>query len=121
MRKKKTYISALNGDSGQVVSQENKSRLAHSHFSNILGATSTRTSAINWSELGYAPHDLEDLDAPFTKQKLETMVKDMLAEKAPGPDSFIGIFYKKCWSIIKGDLFQAVMSFYNHQTTMKGP
>lgn len=45
------------------------------------------------------------------------MVKDVSAEKAPGPDGFIGIFYKKCWSIIKGDLFQAVMSFYNHQTT----
>jgi len=26
------------------------------------------------------------------------------------------VFYKKCWSIIKEDLVQAVMSFYGHRT-----
>ena len=41
----------------------------------------------------------------------------MPSEKAPGPDGFIGVFYKKCWSIIKEDLVQAVMSFYRHRTT----
>ena len=44
-------------------------------------------------------------------------MKDMPSEKAPGPDGFIGVFYKKCWSIIKEDLVQAVMSFYRHRTT----
>jgi hypothetical protein len=40
----------------------------------------------------------------------------MPPEKAPGPDGFIVIFYKKCWSIIKDDLTQAIMSFYTHRT-----
>jgi hypothetical protein len=39
----------------------------------------------------------------------------MLPKKAPGPDGFIGVFYKKCWSIIKVDLIRAVMSFYSHR------
>jgi len=66
IRRKKTFIGALKGDTSLVVSQENKSMLAHTHFSNLLGTTTTRTRAINWSELGYEHHDLEDLDAPFT-------------------------------------------------------
>jgi hypothetical protein len=40
----------------------------------------------------------------------------MPAEKAPGPDGFISLFYKECWTIIKEDLTQAIQSFYNHRT-----
>ena len=47
IRRKKTFISALSGDSGVVVSQENKSRLVLTHFSNLLGTTTTRTRAIS--------------------------------------------------------------------------
>lgn len=49
-------------------------------------------------------HDLEDLDAPFTEQEIHAVVKEMPLEKAPGPDGFIGAFYKKSWTVIKEDL-----------------
>ena len=104
IRKKKSFIASLNGESGVAISQENKSKLAFEHFSNLLGKPSVRTRAINWTDLGYVRHDLEDLDAPITTQEIESVVKDMLSEKAPDPDGCIGCFYKKCWSIVKDDL-----------------
>jgi hypothetical protein len=78
--------------------------LAFNHFSSLLGTASVRTNTISWGDLGYVHHDLDDLDAPFTTQEIETVIKEMPPEKAPGPDGFIGCLYKKCWSIIKKDL-----------------
>jgi hypothetical protein len=37
------------------------------------------------------------------------------AEKSPGPDGFIGLFYKKCWPIIK-DLIEALQAFHSPKT-----
>lgn len=34
------------------------------------------------------------------------------SDKAPGPDGFIGAFYKSCWVIIKDDLLAAVNFFF---------
>jgi hypothetical protein len=46
---------------------------------------SVRTNTISWGDLGYVHHDLDDLDAPFTTQQIETVIKEMPPEKAPGP------------------------------------
>jgi hypothetical protein len=81
-----------------------------------LGTPNTRTNAINWDKLGYVQHNLEELDAPFTHEEIAAVIKDMPPEKSPGPDGYIGIFYKKCWPIIKEDLTQAIFSFYLHRT-----
>ena len=45
----------------------------------------------------------------------------MPSEKVPGPNGFIGCFYKKCWSVIKDDVIQAIMSFFNNQTSKLHP
>jgi len=45
----------------------------------------------------------------------------MPSKKVPGPDGFIGCFDKKCWSVIKDDVIQAIMSFFNNQTSKLHP
>jgi hypothetical protein len=115
-RRKKIFIPSLSGQTGTVVLQEEKSNLIHTHFSQIMGTPNIRNKAINWNELGYVRHSFDALDAPFTQEEIESVIKEMPSEKAPGPDGFIGLFYKKCWSIIKEDLTQAIWSFYCHRT-----
>jgi hypothetical protein len=36
-------------------------------------------------------------------------------EKTPGLDGFIGIFYKRCFELIKVNLSNAIHDFYNHR------
>jgi hypothetical protein len=37
----------------------------------------------------------------------------MPKEKSPGPDGFIGSFFRTCWDIIRDDIMAAVNQFYN--------
>lgn len=63
--------------------QEEKANAVHTHFSQVLGTPNSRTSAIDWEELGYVQHNLEELDAPFTQEEIATVIKEMPPEKAP--------------------------------------
>ena len=46
---------------------------------------------------------LEVLTKPFTIEEIDLVVKHMPIDKAPGPDDFNGLFFKKCWHILGGD------------------
>jgi hypothetical protein len=51
--------------------------------------------------------------APFTEDEVTATIRSMHKEKAPGPDGYIGIFFKECWSLIKEDTLAAINQFYN--------
>jgi len=110
-------ISALHTEDGIATTQQDKIKVAMDYFSKAVGTSMVRSRRINWSALGYSAFNLDDLDVPFTIQELSQIIKSLPSEKAPGPDGFIGVFYKKCWEIIKHDLYEAMMGFYNHKTS----
>src|SRR4051812_32863136 len=56
---------------------------------------------------------LQDLSAPFSDKEVETVIKDMPTDRAPGIDGFTGLFIKKCWGIIKEDFLTLVKVFFN--------
>jgi len=41
-------------------------------------------------------------------------MQDIAPDKAPGPDGFIGYFYKASWELIKEDLLAAANYFYSN-------
>jgi hypothetical protein len=43
-------------------------------------------------------------------EEVWSVVKDLPLDKAPGPDGFIGRFYKVCWGIIKEDMMGALLA-----------
>jgi hypothetical protein len=57
----------------------------------------------------------DNMDRPFSETEIENTIKMLPVEKAPGPNGFTGSFYKRCWQTIKGDVLEAMNSFYNLQ------
>ena len=44
----------------------------------------------------------------FTEDEVWATIKEMPVDRALGPDGFIGLFFQKAWSIIKGDMMAAL-------------
>lgn len=90
--------------------------MVYDHFIRLLGTPQKRTKCLNWENLGYQSHDLSDLEAPFTRSEIERTIKHIPGEKSPGPDGFIGLFCKTCWTIVGADLIEAIQAFHSLRT-----
>jgi hypothetical protein len=64
-----------------------------------------RKASLNWNNLGYIQQDLSELEDPFAPEEIKQTITSLPHEKAPSPDSFIGLFYKKCWTISSLECF----------------
>ncbi|XP_060182380.1 uncharacterized protein LOC132612050 [Lycium barbarum] len=71
---------------------------------------------------------LEDVDSVaaqavnfFHKQFTheEMAVFELNGDSSCGPDGFSGIFYQKCWEVIKADVYSVVKAFFEGQTLPK--
>jgi hypothetical protein len=106
-RRRKNHIHLLQTDNAVVTSHDDKAATLLEHFMASLGTASPRSASIAWENLPIQLVDLSGIDTPFTPAEIWAAVKDLPAEKAPGPDGFNGIFYRKCWYIIREDIVAA--------------
>ncbi|GKB86619.1 RNA-directed DNA polymerase, eukaryota [Tanacetum coccineum] len=55
---------------------------------------------------------VQDLERPVTYEEVKRAVWDCGTNKSPGPDGFSFEFYRKYWTTIDDDVFQAVRDFF---------
>lgn len=103
-RKRKNHIQVLQTKDGFAVAHKDKERVIEQHFQARLGTRDRRQISLNWEELGMQSFDLQELDSDITEEEVARVVMEMPPDKAPGPDGFIGIFFKTCWPVIKQDM-----------------
>ena len=70
----------------------------------------------NWDELDIQHHNLHALGIAITEEEVWAAIKEMPNNKATDPDGFTGIFFKKCWDLIKVD-FMRVIHFFDSLRT----
>jgi mannosylglycoprotein endo-beta-mannosidase len=115
-RQRKNQIPLLIGPSGMVSKHDEKEEILLQHFKKLMGTSLPSDVDLNWDDLNLPSAALSHLDLPFSLHELKVAIGDMHAEKAPGPDGFIGGFFKKCWLIIGHDLLAAM----NQMHSLKG-
>lgn len=114
-RSRKNYIHSLTVAGHVVVNNEHMVDALFDHFNGLLGSPAQRSRTARFDLLNHPTLDLSSLDVCFTEDEIWAVVRDIPAEKAPGPDGFTGLFYKKkkAWPIIKADVVAAFNAFWS--------
>ena len=64
-------------------------------------------------------HNLEQLNAEFSQQEIDLVIRSLPNGHAPGPDGFNGLFIKKCWEILKGDFTRLFIDFFTSNIDLR--
>jgi hypothetical protein len=110
-RRRKNFIQSIKSGHATFFSHEEKAEVIFDHFSSHFGQPAIRIASLNWEELGLQRHDLSHLEEEFTEEEVKTVISDIAADKAPGPDGYIGVFLKRSRTVIKEDVMAALNFF----------
>jgi hypothetical protein len=80
----------------------------HDHFIQVFGCPGQLDGMIDLAELGIVNHELMSLDQPISKEEIWAAIREMPSDRASGPDSFTGAFYKASWPVIKYDTIAGI-------------
>jgi hypothetical protein len=110
---RKNTITCLRDANGHLVyDHEGKTALLLQEYKNRMGISLHPSMLFDLSSLVTLRVDLDSLVAPILKQEFDLIVKMIPTDKALGPDGFNGLFFKKCWDIIKTDIYQLCQNFF---------
>jgi hypothetical protein len=85
----------------------------YEHYNSILGSSFKRSRRINLGTIRLLSLELSGLEDLFTEDEVRPVVMDLQNDKAPGPDGFTGMFYKKAWDVIKVDIMNVFNAFWS--------
>jgi hypothetical protein len=54
-----------------------------------------------------------------TKEEVVQGLSSLGSSKAPGPDGFIALFYKKYWSVVKEEVLGCIFNFFQNYFLLK--
>lgn len=90
------FISQILDHEGQVVSShEQRAALFYKSFKDRMGVSNYPTMALGLRDLFPVQINLDSLVDPFSTEEIDSLIKIIPIDKAPGPDGFNGFFLKK--------------------------
>lgn len=112
-----TIIAMLKDEEGvEHVEHNAKATVPYRAFKARLGIVNSIPNPLQLHQLLIAHPDQIDLEAPFSKEEIDLVIKKMLADKSPRHDGFNVAFLKRCWEIIAPEFYKLIEDF--HQGTV---
>lgn len=78
-----------------------------------MGCTTKPTMLFDLTQLVQTSDTLDEMSRPFIIEDIDSAIKQMPVDKAPGPGGFNGFFLKSCWEIVKEDFYNLCFDFFN--------
>ncbi|XP_071690123.1 uncharacterized protein [Rutidosis leptorrhynchoides] len=91
------------------------------HFKGIFSKSDY--DRLSLEDLNYqvlSTDEVDALESPFNEKEIHEAILDCGSTKAPGPDGFNMRFIKKYWDVIKNELGDAIMWFWDKAEFSKG-
>lgn len=66
----------------------------------------------NLSDILQQVDGLEQLETPFSKEEIDTIILELPNNKSPSLDGFINEFLKGCWPLIAQDFYNLCEDFF---------
>jgi len=63
--------------------------------------------------------ELTWLEDPFTKEEIDSVVRNLPNDKALGPDGFNNEFIKRCWHFIEEDFYDLCFAFQDNSVCLQ--
>jgi hypothetical protein len=118
-RFRKNVISQITDDTGRMVSNhEEKSALFWNEFRRRLGSSVDTDMQFDLQAIVKQHDNLENLCSPFSTEEIDNVILDLPSDKSPSPDGFNNLFIKKCWPIIRNDMYKLCFDFFHHQADL---
>ena len=110
-RYRRNNITTLQTPDGLIVEDHTgKEALLFQAYTERLGTSNPTQMRFDLPSL--IRPNLDHLMLPFTHEEIDSVVKEMPADRAPGPDGFSALFLKACWPIIKEDFYTLCAQFH---------
>jgi hypothetical protein len=84
-RRRKNFIQQLKTNNSTVHTHEEKGECIFQHFCSQFGRPAARQYTLDWETFNLEQHNLEHLEQPFSEEEILAVVRDLAADKAPGP------------------------------------
>ena len=85
------------------------------HFQSVLGSSIQDPTAVEFNTDGlvWSSEHLDILNSRITHEEIKRSMFSIDDAKAPGPDGFSSLFFKRAWSIIRNEVSDAVADFFS--------
>jgi hypothetical protein len=123
IRRRANAINFLKMDSGiWVSSRADIGGSFTSHFTNLFTSSNSPIEAemLDLFNPIITKEDNNFMCSIPSEEEIFEALNSLGSTKAPGPDGFTALFYKKYWSIIKADVLLCIWNFFSNNSLQRG-
>jgi len=120
---RKSFISAIQHSNEALTTYIDEVGVKYVHFYQNLLGTSSSTSTLDEVVVHCGPC-LDETHSDFflalvSNEAIKETLFSIGNDKAPGPDGYSSLFFKKSWDIVEADFGEAVQDFFSFRKILK--